>query len=112
MGKVTIECDVGSISDGYHTFDELYAHRCTLFAALMKFNNELSWKSELHFDGSQFEGWFIAGMNLPDGMVTYHLPMNPFWDKLNFIQTLDNAPEWDGHTSEDVIKRIVSWLGL
>jgi len=23
----------GKISDGFHTFDELYAHRCSLFVA-------------------------------------------------------------------------------
>lgn len=112
MGKITIECEVGKISDGYHTFDELYAHRCTLFAALMKCNPELSWKSEFHFDGSRFDDWFIAGMNLPSGVITYHLPMDQFWQKLNVIKTLDNAPEWDGHTSDDVIKRIISWIEL
>ena len=54
MGSVTIECETGKISDGYHTFDELYAHRCTLFSAVMKSNKHLSWKSFFHDDGSNF----------------------------------------------------------
>ena len=71
MGKITIECDVGEVSDGYHTFNELYAHRCSLFAALTTSYKHLSWKSRFHYDNSSFEGWFIAGMDLPSGTVTY-----------------------------------------
>ena len=111
MGKLTIECEVGKVSDGYHTFDELYAHRCTLFSALMKCNKPLAWKSLFHDDGSNFEGWFVAGMDLPTGTVTYHLPINPFWERLMEVNTLEKAPIWDGHTSDDVIKRIVDWMG-
>jgi hypothetical protein len=112
MGKVTIECEVGQISDGYHTFDELYAHRCTLFAALMKSHATLSWKSLLHDDGTMYDGWFIAGMNLPSGVITYHLPIDQFWDNLKEINELERAPEWDGHTSDDVIKRLIDWMGV
>lgn len=39
----------GEISDGYHTFDELYEHRtaifAAIFAALCKAHPENSWKS-------------------------------------------------------------------
>ena len=110
MGKITIECDVGNVSDGYHTFNELYAHRCTLFAALQKCNKSLSWKSLLHNDGNMYEGFFISGMHLPEGVVSYHLPIDPFWDRLYDIAVLETAPEWDGHTPDDVIKRIINWL--
>ena len=110
MGKVTIECEVGKVSDGYHTFDELYAHRCTLFAALMKSNKHLSWKSMFHDDGSNFEGWFISGMQLSTGLITYHLPIDQFWDKLADINTLNRAPKWDGHKSDDVILRLLGWM--
>lgn len=110
MGSVTIECETGKISDGYHTFDELYAHRCTLFSAVMKSNKHLSWKSFFHDDGSNFEGWFIAGMQLPSGTITYHLPIDQFWEKLSDINTLEKAPAWDGHTSNDVILRLLDWI--
>jgi hypothetical protein len=110
MSKVTIECDVGNISDGYHTFNELYAHRCSLFAGLMKSHKNLAWKSLVHNDGTSYDGWFIAGMNIPTGTITYHLPYNEFWNSTSDILELEVAPEWDGHTSEDVIKRIISWV--
>ena len=103
-------------SDGYHTFDELYDHRIALFIALCKTIFEWQkaigvkivpvWRSKLHSDGSSFEGWFILGIWRENGkQITYHLP-NSKWEATNFAETLDKAPEFDGHTSEDVLERI------
>lgn len=107
MEKIQIECNIGEVSDGYHTFNELYEHRVSLFIALMKSHFNLSWISLLHNDGSFLEGWFVAGMHLPSGDITYHLPMWR-WDYLKSIGilVLENAPEWDGHTSNNVIHRL------
>lgn len=108
MAKITIECEnPGKISDGYHTFDELYAHRIMLFICLMNCNKSISWKSRLNSDGSHWEGWFVAGMNLPSGQVTYHIS-DQFWNLLNDIRVLEKG-EWDGHTSEDVLRRLNNW---
>ncbi|MEO0852714.1 MAG: hypothetical protein AAFY15_04335, partial [Cyanobacteria bacterium J06648_11] len=63
--------------------------------------------SKLHHDGSSFEGWFIAGIQLKTGQITYHLPMR-LWDKCGAFETLDRGKEWDGHTSEDVVKRLLA----
>lgn len=111
MNTLTIPCKTGEISDGYHTFDELYEHRCTLFLALMKATPELSWISTLHDDGSEFFGWFIAGMNLPTGTVTYHLP-DGMWSLAceTGAKQIERAPKWDGHTSADVVNRLQQWI--
>lgn len=103
--------DPGKVSDGFHTFDELYDHRLGLFAALMLSNPEISWISPLHDDGSRIKGWFIAGMNLPTGPITYHLP-NQYLEHLNAgkIKYLNRAPEFDGHTSQDVLQRLADWV--
>jgi len=96
------------ISDGYHTFGELYEHKITLFIALCKqlYGEGIVWRSKLHSDGSSFEGRFILGMNQTKGrQITYHLPLEK-WEETDFAQTLKKAPEFDGHTSEDVLKRI------
>ncbi len=98
----------GQISDGYHTFDELYDHRYTLYVALMLSHPELSWRTLLHDDGTSFDGWFVAGMSLPTGDVSYHLPMS-FWDKLSVVETRERVLEFDGYTSQDVVKRISQW---
>ena len=96
--------DIGETSDGYHTFNELYEHRHTLFIALSKFTD--SWKSRLHDDGSALPGWFIAGIDTPMGQATYHLP-DKHWHALTSKELL-HAPKWDGHTSNDVLTRLMT----
>lgn len=99
----------GETSDGYHTFNELYDHRTMLMAVLM--NTEefctVSWRSRQHHVGGapMFDGMFIVGMNLHVGQVTYHIE-DKHWDLFNGVETLENAPEWDGHTSGDVLERL------
>lgn len=103
------------ISDGYHTFDELYEHRITLWIALCKKMNDLynekgeglyPWRSKLHSNGTSFDGWFVLGLNImPGEQMTYHLPDSK-WNETGFAETLDKAPEFDGHTSADVLERL------
>lgn len=109
--KITIPGDAGEVSDGHHTFNELYRHRCALFLTLMASHPERSWFSKTHDDGEQWGSWFIVGMHLPTGMVTYHFP-GTMWEivQKTGAQELSIAPKWDGHTSEDVIKRIMAWV--
>lgn len=112
MDKLIIPIEkVGEVSDGYHTFDELYDHRCHLFIALMRSNPEISWRANNHEDGTMFNGWFIVGMDLPAGTISYHLP-SWMWNLLDGrgVKTTTNAPAWDGHTPEDVVKRLSSWF--
>lgn len=106
------------ISDGYHTFGELYEHRIELFLTICRIGYDLRrlfpnkdafppvWRSKNHSDGTSFEGWFIAGMWKEKGkQITYHLPMSK-WDNTAFMETLDQAPEWDGHTAANVLERL------
>jgi hypothetical protein len=107
--QLKVEGDASHTSDCFHTFSELYDHRCLLFIALMQSHSRMSWKSLRHSDGSTHEGWFIAGMRLPHGDITYHLPEKMFC-LLHGIETRAKAPPWDGHTSQDVIERIANWI--
>lgn len=104
---MTLEGDFKA-SDSYHDFDQLYAHRILLFIALIKSHKDIAWKSRLHSDGTSFDGWFIAGMSLPSGQITYHIA-DQFWNMLDNINTLEKSPEWDGHSSDDVLKRLNNW---
>ena len=100
----------GDVSDGYHTFNELYEHRHALFLALINCTSASSWMSKLHDDGTSMEGWFIAGVKTPCGMVSYHLP-DRLWDaafKAGAFK-VDRAPKWDGHTAADVVNRLMAW---
>lgn len=97
-----------SVSDGYHTFDELYYHRMMLFAVICNQNKNKAWKSKLHHDGTMFdEDSFIVGVETPEGQYTYHYHLK-FWDMYN-VKELEYAPEYDGHNPED-ITRLLSIL--
>jgi hypothetical protein len=100
---------MGGFSDGYHTFNELYNHRAVLFAALCESWNRLAWKSKWHSDGTMFGEMFIAGIDLPTGRITYHIDKK-WWPLFNTIKEIDKAPEWDGHTPEDVLQRLTEFL--
>lgn len=105
--------DTNKISDGYHTFGELYEHRIALFLTLCSwmYNSDYCeyeiWRSKKHHDGSTYDGWFIAGIGTKKGeQISYHLPMK-YWDMMAVHHTYRKAPEWDGHTPADVVKRLL-----
>lgn len=103
--------DKGNISDWYHTFNELYDHRITLFIALCRVLDVYMyvWRSKKHSD---WEICFWTGTQFVLGIweekweqITYHIPIER-WKETDFATTLEKAPEWDLHTSEDVLERI------
>ena len=106
--------EIGKLSDGFHTFDQLYEHRIELFLVICKQYRYAQdptrtvWYSQKHSDGTSWPGWFILGIGTTKGnQITYHLPEDKYLDRVSrlFI-CLDKAPEWDGHTPEDVIERL------
>lgn len=113
---------VENISDGYHTFKELYDFRASLQAAL--FNewaktNHLPpnhqeprydvHKSMRHHDGIKcFDGsWFIVSAILPTGQISNHYPME-LWDLFQIPEHKKCKHAWDGHIASDVLWRINS----
>lgn len=115
MNKVIAELkdedvDIGELSDGYHTFNELYHHRMILTSVIVnmlaEIHPDMVWKSMNHHDPEfpMYDGMFIVGINCPDGQATYHYDL-PDWDMFH-CQELDRAPEFDGHTPNDAIERI------
>lgn len=97
---------LGGISDGYHTFDELYHHRAMLFSVICNTHKGIAWKSLYHHDGTMYDGMFIVGINTPDGQATYHYDVEPYWNIFD-VPVYDKAPEWDGHSPDDAIHRIL-----
>lgn len=104
--------DTDLISDGYHTFLELYDHRVTIFIALCRMAQECGkevWRSKRHSDGELCFGTgtqYVLGIGKDEGeQITYHVTMKR-WDETNDIQELDKAPTFDGHTSKDVLDRL------
>lgn len=95
----------GDTSDGYHTFNELYHHRAILFSVICNDRPEVAWKSKKHHDGTMYDGMFIVGIDTPEGQATYHYDIDPYWNLFR-VKELELAPEWDGHTPGEAIRRI------
>jgi len=98
---ITIQAGKADVSDGHHTFAELYEHRHALTLALMRAMPDRSWFARKHADGTMFDESFIVGVDLPQGTVTYHLPRRYYslaW--LTGAAELPWAKEWDGNNSE------------
>ena len=106
--------DMGEVSDGYHTFNELYEYRMLYNAALF---NEFAkqglydvHKSRKHSDGEYPFGnsnWFIVMAELPTGQISNHYEMKD-WDKFQ-IPEKPLANKWDGHSPRDVADRLASF---
>ena len=88
----------GETSDGYHTFNELYDHRCLLWINYCLTNPQGTYLVHDHFDG-----WFLLGKETIVGQISYHCP-NKYID---LVMSIDQRhPEFDGHTSADILERL------
>jgi len=104
-----------AISDGYHTFGELYDHRRALTAvvAVSAATSGDSWRSKAHHteDGPMFDGSFIVGIELPTGTITYHYNLE-HWDDFTGVPELEHAPKWDGASPDDTVARLLETARL
>ena len=126
--------DIGDLSDGYHTFNELYEFRKIYNAALFnewagdydffqkmkndtnqeirlavknykaKYDVHKSWR---HSDGELCfgGGCFIVSAMLPTGLISNHYKAED-WDLFKIPEVEKALYEFDGHTSEDVLNRL------
>ena len=103
--------DMGEVSDGYHTFNELYHYRmlynAAFFNALPKY---MVHKSKRHHTGEECfgGGWFIVMANLPTGQISNHYELKDW--KLFNIPEQEFADEWDGHTPKQAAERLQKFL--
>ena len=124
--------DVKNVSDGFHTFDELYKHRVALFIILIKIAHEKGWecgfsKNHLKYDvmltykqGDELNiddyeacfggGWLIGWIVLPNGdQVRYHFSEDQA-EKLP--ATLEKELCWPcgDYNDDDAIKALYNYL--
>ena len=109
----------GDITDGYHTFDELYDYRMLYNAAFFNFlaslpgnpyNVHMSFR---HSDGKFcFDGhWFIVMAYLPTGQVSNHYNVSDL-GYFYCVPLHKKADVWDGHTPEDAKERIAKYIRI
>lgn len=104
----------GCVSDGCHTFDELYHYRALYNAAFFnelakdqKYNVHVSFRhntGEYCFGGN----YFIVMADLPTGRISNHYPKK-YWN-LFTCEYKPLADKWDGHTSQEAADRIEKYL--
>ena len=115
---------INELSDGYHTYDELYEFRKMYNAVLFnewantpktnkqsltgtvtnEYGVHKSWKhndGELCFGG----GWFIVSAMLPTGLISNHYKEKD-WDLFKVPEVEKALYEFDGHTSKEVLERL------
>lgn len=118
-GSITVPRPLGKISNGEHTFSELYALRYAFFirycndcqrnaAEGYPYTGSNPWKSMKHQGGGMYDEYFVAGIELPAGPISYHLPIE-LWDMLD-VPALDTAPPYDGHTPDQIVERLLQDL--
>ena len=103
--------DKGEISDGYHTFNELYRYRMLYNAAFFNLlPKQLVHKSKRHHDGEECfgGGWFIVMANLPTGQISNHYELKD-WDLFQMPEK-EVADEWNGHTPQEAADRLHEYL--
>lgn len=109
--------DIGEVSDGYHTFNELYRYRmlynAAFFNLLARSGQVEVCKSRRHSDGEKCFGsddWFIVMAILPTGQVSNHYE-SKYWDLLD-VPERETAFEYDGHTPNEASDRLEKYLKL
>lgn len=115
-GSIKITKD--GVSDGYHTFDELYEYRLAYNAAFInalvvlktllpgKYKDIKIAKSKKHNDGEPCYGggWFIVVVDTPWGQFSNHYKLE-HWDKFD-CPIISKSWKFDGHTMNDTIDRL------
>ena len=107
------QIDMGEVSDGYHTFNELYYYRMLYNAAFFNLlPKNMAHKSKRHHTGEECfgGGWFIVMANLSTGQISNHYELKD-WNLFK-VPEKEIADEWDGHTPQEAAKRIKKYLQL
>lgn len=106
------DIEIGNISDGYHSFRELYNFRkiynAVLFNEWAKQNKYDVHKSLKHHDGKDCfgGGWFIVVAKLPMGQISNHYKID-YWDLFKIPEYTKALFPYDYHTSGDVLIRLL-----
>ena len=104
MSDKTFKIVNGDISDGYHTFDELYRHRVNLFLALCAtMPNKVQCREE-----PSYGDWICVYLELPTGQISYHVP-GEYRPVLVDLYPWTVVNPWDGHDSDKVAVRLLAF---
>ena len=100
---------IGTITDGYHSFDELYEHRNLLFLNFLIHADYREEVTTYYTEDPNIPGWILVVMKSKKlGQISYHMEEG----YSQFLKYITKIPweqhEWDGHTSQEVIYRLAN----
>ena len=100
--------DMSQISDGCHTFAELYEYRMLYNALAANAMPDKAMKCWRHSDGELCfgGGWFVVVLTLPTGQVTNHYKARD-WNlfQIPAVECTD-LPPYDWHTPAEAAERL------
>jgi len=115
--EYTFDVENDAVTDSYHTMQELYDMRLALCVNLFNtmslidegryYGQPFVVKSKLHNDGTMFPDYFVIAANLAKGQISFHYELK-HWDKFQIPEVERVTWEYDGHTSQDVIERLMA----
>lgn len=101
------------VSDGYHTFTDLYNHRIGLFLLVISLLKKSNEEIKIWYTDSEEVNWYIVGIDFENGKktISYHIPNSAkeYLDKMN-VEYLDKLPPFDGCDSNCNLKRIYEMI--
>lgn len=106
----------GDMSDGYHTFDELYEHRCLLFLLWLVEEQLLCKRLEVacrvvYYQLEHYEGWDLVQTYVDNKQISYHVPAKYRHVLVsNFVEDKKLTEKFDGHSSKTTVSRMVQRL--
>lgn len=72
MSEKTFKIVNGDLSDGYHTFDELYEHRILLYLAWITSDG---CPGNPYLVKEHYSGWDLLGCFIGGRQISYHIPV-------------------------------------
>lgn len=114
--KFQIEGD--DLSDGYHTFDELYNHRHALFLTWLNSKDcPDCYVIENHFDSWDLIvcEWMFNPTTNPapyQRQISYHIPTAYRNYYKHIPRRSADQHDYDGHTSKEVVQRLYERLNF
>ena len=108
--------NIGEVSDGYHTFNDLYYYQMLYNAAFFKtlpaeYHPHKSFKhynEKMEIEECFGGGWFIVMAQLPTGQISNHYDIK-YWD-LFCLPEQDCCDLWDGHTPKESFERLRKFI--
>ena len=100
--------DLGELSDGHHTFNELYEFRkvynAVLFNEWARQGKYQVHKSKKHHDGEPCfgGGWFVVSAKLPAGIIDNHYRLED-WELFKIPEYEKQLFPYDGRTHQDAL---------